>query len=387
MNRFKCLAIFCLLVIVPHGKIQSQEAATPSKIRSTLQPFVDSQTLAGAVTLIASPEKILSHEAVGWMDVAAQKPMRTDCVFWIASQSKPITCTAMMILVDEGKISVDDRVDKYLPDFANQMVIVEKDESQQVLKTPSQPMLVRHLMSHTSGLPGVTMLMKPTLELLPLEQLVAGNAMLALGSEPGAKYLYSNPGINTVGRIVEVVSGMPFEEFLQARVFSPLGMNDTTFWPNDEQIARLAKSYKPSADKKSLEATVVNQLYYPLNDQHKRHAFPGGGLFSTAIDLSRFYRMLANGGTLEGKRIISEQSLAMMTTDQTGSLKAKYGFGFKADEKSFGHGGAYGTNSSFHRDQNLITIYLIQHAGFSEEGKKILPAFQAAAFEFFGDKR
>ncbi len=361
----------------------AQESRTISKIASSLQRYVDDHVLAGAVTLVASPDKVFALEAVGWMDIAMQVPMRTDCVFWIASQSKPITCSALMMLVDEGKISVDDPVSKYLPDFGDQMVVAERDSEHVLLKRPKQPMLVRHLMSHTSGLPPSTLLMKPTLDVLALEKQVTGNSLLALNTEPGAKYLYSNPGINTVGRIVEIVSGMPFEEFLQKRLFNPLDMKDTTFWPNENQLARLAKSYKPTEDKKRLEETTVVQLHYPLGDRSKRHAFPGGGLFSTAMDLSRFYRMIANRGMSEGKRILSEKSLSEMTTDQTGSLHAKYGFGFKTDEQSVGHGGAYSTNSSFNREQNLITIFLVQHAGWADKGKECLPTFHKVALELY----
>ncbi len=380
MKRIQLLAIILLMapLVILH--------AESPRLAPTLQSFVENHTLAGAVVLIADKDKILDCEAVGWMDIASKKPMRTDAMFWIASQSKPLTCTALMILVDEGKVKVDDPVEKYLPEFKGQMFVAEKDDDHQLLKKPARPMRVRDLMSHTSGLPSVTPVMKPTLDALPLEKVVVANTMQPLEAEPGTHYTYSNPGMNTVGRIVEVVSGMPYEQFMQSRIFTPLGMTDTTFWPNDEQLARLAKSYKPSADKSDLEETKIDSLTYPLNAR-TRHAFPGGGLFSTANDLSRFYRMLANNGTFEGHRILSEKAIEQMTTDQTGDLKSGYGFGFRIQGHNVGHGGAYSTNSQLNREHQLITIFLVQHAGWSKDGKQILPAVQKAATDNFVSKK
>src|SRR5258708_9651640 len=127
--------------------------------------------------------------------------------------------------------------------------------------------------------------------MLPLRVAVGSYAMTPLQSEPGTKSQYSNAGINTAGRIIEVVSSMPYEDFLQKRLFDPLGMKDTTFWPNEEQLTRLTKAYKPSADRSNLEETTITQLKYPLGDR-KRQPMPAGGLFSTANELSNFYRMV-----------------------------------------------------------------------------------------------
>ena len=187
------------------------------KIAPVLQPFVESQTLAGAVTLVASPEKILSLEAVGWADVAAKKPLRTDAVFWIASQSKPITAAALMVLVDEGRVNVDDPVEKYLPEFKGQMVAPQKGETEPV--KPRHAILVREVLSHTSGLPFKSDMEQPTLDLFPLAERVRSYAKVQLLFQPGTKSQYANAGINTAGRIIEVVSGMPYEKFLDERIF------------------------------------------------------------------------------------------------------------------------------------------------------------------------
>ena len=161
---------------------------SPQTIAAALQPFVDNHTLAGAVTLVASPDRVLSLEAVGYMDIAAKKPMRTDALFWIASQSKAMTATALMMLVDEGKVNVDDPVEKYLPEFKGQWVKAEQDPDHLLLKRPAHPITVKNVLSHTSGLPFSSPLETPTLDLLPLAARVRSYAMLPLEFEPDSKY-------------------------------------------------------------------------------------------------------------------------------------------------------------------------------------------------------
>jgi CubicO group peptidase (beta-lactamase class C family) len=357
-----------------------------------MQPFVDHHALAGAVTLVADKGKILSLEAVGFADLAAKKPMTTDALFWIASQSKPITATALMMLVDEGKVNVDDPVEKYLPEFKGQMLKVEAakgqpDKGPPQLVSPKHPITVRNILSHTSGLPFKTDAEQPTLDLLPLKDAVLSYAKTPLIFEPDTKYQYSNAGINTAGRIIEVVSGMPYEKFLDERLFGPLGMKDTTFWPSEQQVARLAKSYKPNKDKTDLEEVPVGQLKYPLSDHSSRYPMPAGGLFSTASDVARFCQMILNGGEFEGRRYLSKAAIEQMTSKQTGELKQPYGFGWQAGN-SIGHGGAHATNMSIDLRSGLITVYMIQAAGgFPKDGKEAQGAFKRAADEQFGPKK
>ena len=355
-------------------------------VAAALQPFVDSHTLAGAVTLVADKDRILAVDTVGFADIAAKKPMTKDALFWIASMSKPITATAFMMLVDEGKVSLDDPVEKYLPEFKGQRVLAEQDAEQVRLKAPVHAITIRNILSHTSGLPFKSPIEIPTLDLLPLATRVQSYAMLPLQFEPDSKYQYSNAGINTAGRIIEVVSGMSYERFLQERLFTPLGMKDTTFTPTPAQIARIAKSYKPDAAKTGLEETPVTQLKYPLDDP-SRQPMPAGGLFSTAADLARFCQMILRGGELDGKRYLSEKSLRAMTSKQTGNLPNGYGLGWATDKTPdgpFGHGGAYSTNMLVNASTGIIMLYLVQHAGYpnGEEGKKVQPAFQKAAAAF-----
>ena len=358
--------------------------ADEPKIAPVLQPFVDSHSLAGAVTLVADKDKVLNLEAVGFEDIAAKKPMKTDSVFWIASMSKPITGAALMLLVDEGKVNVDDPVEKYLPEFRGQMVAVSQDDGVKVLKPPKHPITVKNVLSHTSGLPFASSVEKPTLDRLPLREAVLSYAHTPLNSEPDTKYQYSNAGINTAGRIIEVVSGMSYEQFLDERLFKPLGMKDTTFWPNEEQVSRLAKSYRPNAKKNDLEEFPISQLQYPLSDRSKRYPMPAGGYFSTAADMGRFCQMLLNGGTLDGRRYLSEAAVKQMTSKQTGdALKDGYGFGFSVGGTTFGHGGAHATNMTVDTQRGLVTIWMVQHGGYLGDGGNAQGAFNKAAIEAF----
>lgn len=349
---------------------------------AALGPYVERQELAGAVMLVADHSEVLALEAVGWADRGAQRRMDVDALFWIASQSKPITAAAVMTLVDEGKVALDDPVEKYLPEFSKQMVQVEGDDEHRVLRRAATRISIRHLLSHTGGLPFKSALEEPTLDLYPLAARVRSYAMTPLDAEPGTRYQYSNAGINTAARVIEVVTGRAFEDYLDERLLRPLGMSDTTFWPTDEQVARLAKAYKPAGPQGGLEETTIGQLYYPLTDRGERFPMPAGGLFSTARDVVRFYQMLLNDGELNGNRILSAESVRELTRRQTPpELKESYGLGFSVGGSTFGHGGAYSTNSSADRERDRIYIWLVQHAGFPGEGGKCQEVFRATANE------
>jgi CubicO group peptidase (beta-lactamase class C family) len=385
-TRFLAVLLLAAAVLLPSRAPADEPAPSSARgVAAVLQPFVDRHTLAGAVTLVADRDRVLSLEAVGFADIAADRPMRTDALFWIASQSKPITATALMMLVDEGKVRLDDPVEKYLPEFKGQWLAAERDRDHVLLRKPRHPITVREVLSHTSGLPFRSAMEQPTLDLLPLRLGAMSYAMTPLEFEPGSRYQYANAGINTAGRIIEVVSGMPYEEFLGKRLLGPLGMRDTTFWPNREQLARLAKSYRPNADKTGLEETTITQLRYPLDDR-SRQPMPAGGLFSTAADLGRFCRMVLDGGSFEGHRYLSEAAVREMTTKQTGKgIKEGYGLGWSTNGTTFGHGGAYATNMMIDAKRGRITVFLVQQAGgFPGDGAQGHTAFRKAAEERFG---
>jgi CubicO group peptidase (beta-lactamase class C family) len=384
-NRFFCTCGFALLFAAfLQGAVPSQTPAQSKSIASALQPFVDNGTLAGAVTLVSDKDKVLSVDTVGFADIAAKLAIRADALFWIASESKPITAVGLMMLVDDGKVQLDDPVEKYLPEFRNQWLVVEQTKDQMQLKKPRHPITVREVLSHTSGLPFASAMEQPTLDLLPLKIAAQSYAMTPLRFEPGTKYQYSNAGINTAGRIIEVVSGMPYEDFMQKRLFDPLGMKDTTFWPSDEQLKRLAKAYRPNAAKTGLEETTIGQLKYPLSDR-KRQPMPAGGLFATADDVGRFCRMMLNQGIVgKGQPLLTEKAVQELTKRQTGDgIKESYGLGFATGGGTFGHSGALATNLTVDTKRGLITVFMVQHAGFPGSGAQSQGAFQKAAIELF----
>jgi CubicO group peptidase (beta-lactamase class C family) len=343
---------------------------------------VDRGVLAGAVALVADKHRVLDVAAVGFADLAARQRMKPDTLFWIASQSKPITCTALMMLVDEGKVRVDDPVEVYLPEFRDQWLAVEQDAQHVLLRRPRHPITVRNVMTHTSGMPFSSALETPTLDGVPLRLTARSYAMTSLQSEPDSKYQYSNAGTNTAGAIIEVVSGMPYEAFLDRRLLRPLGMKDTTFWPSPAQVRRLATAYKPTEDKAGMAPTTIGQLTYPLTNRG-RHPMPAGGLFSTAADVARFCQMVLNGGVFQGRRYLSAAAVREMTRKQTADGVAEgYGFGWGTDGKVFGHGGALSTNMSIDPQRGLVLVYLVQHAGFPGNGHEAYVAFKAAAETF-----
>lgn len=388
----RIVSLFVLLMI---GACAARLRA--AGVAETLQPFVDRGVLAGAVTLVATKEKVQSLEAVGYADIAEKRPMRTDCLFWIASMSKPMTATALMMLVDERKVNLDDPVEKYLPEFKGQMLAVEQDAEHMVLKKPAHPITVREVLSHTSGMPFMSRIERK-IDSWSLREAAIGYALTPLKFQPGTQYDYSNAGINTAGRIIEVVSGMPYEQFMAERIFEPLGMKGTTFWPNEEQLKRLAKSYKPAGANAGLQEIPIDQLTYPLDDR-RRGPSPAGGLFSTAADVSVFCRMILSGGVYEGRRFVSESAVRQMTSTQTGDLISQgkgeggYGLGWSTTRRAqsakatvspgaFGHGGAYATNMWIDPQRGLIAVFMVQHAGYpSNEGGRIFPAFMKAAEE------
>ncbi|MBI3416676.1 MAG: beta-lactamase family protein [Verrucomicrobia bacterium] len=360
-------------------------AAAPASSAALLAPFVEKHELAGAVALVVDRDKVISVEAVGFADIAGRTAMKTDSVFWIASQSKPMTAVAVMMLMDEGRIALDDPVEKYLPEFRGQMVVAEKDNDHVLLRKPAHPITIREVLSHISGLPFQSAIEKPTLDGLPLDAAVRSYAMTPLQTEPGTKYQYSNAGINTAARILEVVAKMKYEDFMQQRLFNPLGMKDTTFWPGEKQVKRVAKSYRPDAAKTNLEEFAISQLIYPLTDRAHRFPMPAGGLFSTAQDTARFCQMLLNGGELNGRRYLSEAAFKELTKRQTPmSLKDSYGLGFAVGPDWFGHGGAHATNMEIRPAKGLAIIWMVQHGGFPGEGGKAQGVFRNWALERFG---
>ncbi len=359
--------------------LQAGDPAAPS-LAARLAPFVAHHSLAGAVMVVAAKDRVLRTETVGFADLATRAPMKPDTLFWIASQSKAMTAAALLMLVDEGRVSLEAPVATYLPEFKDQMLVVERDAAHTLLRRPPHPITVREILTHTSGLPFTSALEEPTLDALPLRVAVRSYAMTPLQFAPGTRYQYSNAGFNTAGRILEVVSGMPYEQFMERRLFQPLGMKDTTFWPTARQLQRLAKSYRANGDHTGLEETSITQLHYPLSDRRHRFPMPAGGLFSTARDVAGFCQMVLNGGELGGRRLLSPAAVKAMTTRQTGpGLPQSYGFGWAIGDAWYGHGGAYATDMTVEWRRGLVLVWMVQHASYSGDGAKSLEAFKQAA--------
>jgi CubicO group peptidase (beta-lactamase class C family) len=351
-------------------------------LTEAIRPFVEKNYIAGAVMLVANKDRVLAHEAVGLADIATQRPMEPDALFWIASMTKPMTATALSMLIDEGKVGLEDPVEKYLPEFKDQKYIAYKDDTSVLLRTPKQPITVRQVLSHTAGLAFALPFEQPWFDHFQLSEVVRFHAAAPLQCEPGTKYGYSNAGTNTAGRIIEIVSGQKYEDFMDERLLHPLGMKDTTFWPSEEQTKRYALVYKAKADKSGLEETPNGQMKFPFSDRN-RTPLPAGGLFSTAADCARFCQMILNGGKFEGKRYLSEAAVKMMIAKQTGDLVTdKYGLCFATlEDGAYGHGGAYKTTMFIDPKNGLIRVFLYHHAGDwpNDEAKQIGTAFTTAA--------
>ena len=361
-------------------------------VGSAMQEMIGKNEIAGAVTVVVTKDKIVHLEGTGFADVAAKTPMTADTMFWIASMTKPITGVAILMLQDEGKLKASDPVAKYLPEFAN-------------LKTPSgKPanLTIAQILTHTSGLgeaSGPAAQQAKTLaDLVPLWLAAPMN------NEPGEKWRYCQSGINAASRIVEVVSGQSFDAFLQSRLFDPLGMKHTTFYPSEEHRASMATAYAKNKDTGALDAVP------PRADFGSRNRPPqgNGGLYSTATDYARFCQMLLNGGELDGRRYLSAEALKFLSHAQTpetmptgffqndtyGQRGLNYGWGLGTcvlktphdgvpamlSPGTYGHGGAWGTQAWIDPVKGVAYVLMVQRSNFpNSDASDVRRAFQQAA--------
>jgi CubicO group peptidase (beta-lactamase class C family) len=384
------------ILLLSAAPVRADDSKLP-RIRAAMQAFVDQQDVSGVVTVVGRHDAVLHYEAVGSANLEKQQPMRRETLFRIASMTKPITAIGIMILADEGKLSAEDPVEKHLPEFRGQMLVAEKTKDTVTLRKPSRPITLRDLLTHTSGLPGGP---PPGLaELYVKRDRTLAEAVMAfsqrpLDFEPGSKWSYCNTGIDTLGRVIEVASGQSYEDFLQKRVFQPLGMSDTTFYPSPEQMERSALTYNKKDGK--LVSTANTLIDLP---KQARYPIPAGGLYSTGADLAKLYQMMLNKGTLGKARILSPESVATMTKVQTGDLQTGFtsgmgfGFGWAVVQKpmgvtemlsagSFGHGGAYGTQGWLDPTKDLFVVLLIQRVGLpNSDASKIRQELQTLAVE------
>ena len=352
------------------------DAERLKQIPARMKELVDKGAVAGTVTLFAHKGEVLSLEAVGYQDIETRKPMAKDSIFQIMSMTKPMVAVGIMMLAEEGRLALTDPVEKHLPEFRGQM-LREGD----VLKKPSRAITIRDLLTHTSGLignppPGLAGLhqrMDKT-----LEQAVLVYSQQPLQAEPGTQWLYSNAGVATLGRIIEVVSGQAFERFMAERLWQPLGMKDTFLFPPEDKKARIC----------AVHATVDGKLKYADGERiyggdalkyrpGAKYPAPEFGAYSTAQDLFAFHQMLLDGGSYRGKRYLSRAAVETMTSVHTGDIKSRYfvgtGFGLSwqvvrdADGTldflsvgTFGHGGAFGTHGWVDRKKQAVGVFLVQ---------------------------
>jgi CubicO group peptidase (beta-lactamase class C family) len=362
-------------------------------VPASLQPFVEQGEIAGAVALVANKDKILHLSAVGQSDLATGRKMQTSDIFWIASMTKPIVAVCVAVLADEGKLSFDDPLEKHLPEFRNLWLVSEQTSERRVLVRPARPITLRDILTHTSGL-GEYAVTDPHWSLATMSKVLAREP---LRFSPGSRWGYSTAGIDVLGRVVEVVSGMPFAEFMQKRLLDPLGMTNTTWWVSADQEKRRAHTYLLNAQTKKLEEARIAYMYGGEVTDRARPPLGGAGLFSTAEDIAKLYQMMLHGGELGGKRTLKPETVAEMMRKQTGELRARpgmpWGLGFCVVEDpkqmeanhtfspgTFGHGGAHGTQSWADPVRGLVYVFMIQRDRIpnNPDNSPMRRAYQAA---------
>ena len=378
-------------ILVLAGGLAAAAEPRLGGIAEAMEKMIAAGEIAGGVTVVLAPDRVLHLESHGLADISAGRPMTPTTLFWIASMTKPVTGTALAILIDEGKVAIDDPVEKFIPEFAR-------------LEGPSGAaarITIRQILTHTSGLgeapPEATKNARSLADLVP--------AWLAapMKNEPGEKWVYTQSGINLAGRIVEVVTGRPFDAFLQERLFDPLGMVDTTFYPTEEQRTRLATPYARNQNTGALEPAPPRQEY----GVRPRPPQGNGGLYSTPRDYAAFCRMLLNRGTVDGRSYLKEAGLRAVSTVQTGDLPTgffqseafgnrgkDYGWGLGTcvlrqphagvaamlSPGTFGHGGAWGTQAWIDPARQVSYALFVQRTNFpNSDASDVRRVFQEAA--------
>jgi len=353
-RRIVVPTFFCLLVLsaafaqeVPVVKPETVGLSSErlERLSSAVQRSIDDKRIAGAVTLVARRGHVAFFKAQGMADREAGKPMRLDSMFRICSMTKPITSLAVMMLYEEGHFLLEDPISKYLPEFKNPKVLVKPASGAPYTIPATGEITIRDLLRHTSGITyNWNADLGPMYKdanvasgLLPYDGTIADStkrlAGLPLLFNPGEKWEYSL-GVDVLGRLVEVVSGKPLDEFFRTRIFEPLGMKDTYFYPPDNKLDRLATAYTYYDDKglnrfpdtPITDGPFTYSADYPVRGPKK--LFSGGaGLVSTAADYARFCQMMLDGGKAGNTRLLSRKSVELMTQDQLGKVSADQGFG------------------------------------------------------------
>jgi len=370
-RAFLALFLFAVPAITASARQPASPALSSEKlaqIKPAMEAAIAKHQAAGIVTLVMQGGKVLHHEAVGFADISKGRAMEKDALFWIASMTKSINATAVMTLVDAGKLSLDEPASKWMPEIGKATLATGQ--------APARPITLRDLLSHTAGI--ATPKRAPSDGAAVLKNYSASLVKTPLAFEPGSAYEYGF-GPTIAGRIIEVASGMKYDEYLAKAITGPLGMKDTMFNPPDAWRTRIARTYKVNDD--GTPGLEVAYNPFVTSDASVKHMVePSGGLFSTAADMGRFYSMIANGGELDGVRIVSAKSVAEMThAHQAGGKDLNYGLGWQVNlpghpvcasmpAGSFGHGGAFATNGWIDPQHGIVTVYLVQNVNVPASG-------------------
>lgn len=356
MGRMRFRSIGTALLVL--GCFSAARAEEPGSLaQATLAPFVERGEIAGAVVLVVDAHAVLEHDATGFADLAARRPMPTDAVFWLASTYKPFFATAVMMLVDEGRIDLDAPVSRYLPGFDPSLGTFDANGTVIATGPAARPVTVRMLLSHTGGINALARAPRAAAPPPTLAEMAAAYGGAPLLFEPGTRFSYSNASIDTAARIVEVVAGMPFEQFLRSRLLAPLGMDEAGFCLPATQRGRLPVAYYLPDGATALAPVPTGYFEYALGaDCDDHHALPT--MFSTAPDLARFARMLLNGGTLDGRRYLSRSAIDEMTRNQLSpEVQESVPGGGPPDYISYGLGwGVTRDGSYFHPGTGMTDI-------------------------------
>lgn len=395
-----CLLLFasCIMVLTVNAQSQVRDSKT-SYAKEALQPYVDKGELAGAISVFYK-NGVQETSCVGYADVSQKRAIDLDNVFMQCSQTKGFCGVTIAKLAEEGKLSLDDPVSKYLPEFYELWIQDYEKDGVRVLRKAKNVLTVRMVLNHTGGFPFEASAKRSDVRGggwsggAPIRQIASVAAASPIMFEPGTKELYSNTGIDIGAAIVEVITGMKWEDYLKQEVLDPLGMKSTWFWPTDKQLKTKIELYET---KKGAPAKWVEEMAWqqrPYNDSHV-FASAGAGLWTTANDQLKFYKMLMNLGVGEnGVRILKEETVKNMLARTTRpDHLGGYSLGLSAPKEDtedawFGHGGAWGTNCIVNWHKKQLKLWVVQHAGgdqpWLKEMEKAAEQFFAQSFDKSG---
>ena len=349
-----------------------------------LKPFVESGELPGAISVFYN-KGLQETACVGWADWAKKIPMSMDRTYMQCSQTKGFCGVTVAILVEEGKLSLDDPVYKYLPEFKELKIAVKDKDGKTTLVPAKNVLTVRMVMNHTGGFPfEIPTKVKKGWPALPLRETAKEAAANPILFEPGTAIRYSNTGIDIGAAVTEVITGKPWDVFLKERVLDPLGMTDTTFNPTDEQLARAISMYNVRGGVKAKYREFNNWMPLPHNGKDI-HPSAGAGLWTTATDQLKFYKMLMNLGTGEnGARILKEETVkSLLATSTRPAGMEGYSLGLRAGNGIMTHGGAWGTNCRVNWQEQTLRLWVVQQNG---KPRPWLKELDKAATKFFAAK-